>query len=219
MSYLLLVIIVLALGLGTQSYINSQYRKWSKVPISTRMTGAEAARRMLDANGLAAARIDCIAGSLTDNFDPRSQVLHLSQDVYNGTSVAATAVACHEAGHAVQHARGYTPARVRMALVPAVNFAANIWIFLLIAGIFLNLAGLVWASIILFGVAVLFQIVTLPVEFDASHRALETISASGVNAGELSGASTVLRAAALTYVASTLSSVLQLLYFVGMARD
>jgi Zn-dependent membrane protease YugP len=219
MSYFMLILVVLVLGIGTQALINSRYRKWSNVPISTNMTGAMAARRMLDANGLANAGIDCIPGTLTDNFDPRTQMLHLSRDVYNGTSIAATAIACHEAGHAVQHARGYAPARFRMALVPAVNFASNAWIVLLLIGIFLNLAGLVWFSIALFGVAVLFQFVTLPVEFDASHRAIDTIAISGANQGEVAGAQSLLTAAAFTYVAATLSSLLQLLYFVGVARN
>ena len=146
-------------------------------------------------------------------------MLHISGDVHDGTSVASTAVACHEAGHAVQHARNYAPARIRMALVPAVNFASNIWMIILIIGMLLQLTGLVWISIALFAVAVLFQLVTLPVEFDASHRALQTIEGSGVMEGELSGARSVLTAAALTYVAATLSSILQLLYFIGMARN
>lgn len=218
-SYLSLMIIILALGLLSQSYINRQYKQWSQVPISTGFTGAQAARLMLDRNGLQGVGIERIPGTLTDNYDPRTNVLRLSESSYNSTSVAATAIACHEAGHAVQHARNYGPARIRMALAPAVNVAANLWIFLFLGGIFLNMMGLVWLSIGLFAVAVLFQLVTLPVEFDASDRALQTIGTSGISAQETAGARKVLTAAAFTYVASTLSSILQLLYFVGMARD
>jgi Zn-dependent membrane protease YugP len=218
-GYLALIILPLVLGWGTQIYINSQYKKWSNVPISSHETGAQAARRMLDANGLSDVGIEHIAGNLTDNFDPKSRILHLSDGVYDNTSVAATAIACHEAGHAVQHARGYVPARIRMALVPAVSFASNAWIILLLAGWFLNLTGLVWIAIILFAVAVLFQIVTLPVEFDASHRALQTVTTSGALEGEVSGARSVLTAAALTYVAATLMSIAQLLYFLGSMNN
>ena len=220
LSYLFVIIVTLVLGLGSQAWIKRTYAKWSQVPVSSGMTGAEAARRMLDNNGLHNVRIDMIKGELTDNFDPRSNVLHLSQAVYNGRTVASTAIACHEAGHAIQHATGYTPIKVRTAIVPVVTVASNVWIFLLIIGIFLNMMGLVWVGVIMYACVVLFQLVTLPVEFDASGRAINTITLTMPLSHEQNeGASAVLRAAAFTYVASALASLLQLLYFVGMARD
>lgn len=219
-SYLGLILITLALGIGTQIYIKSCYKKWSQVPISTGMTGAQAARRMLDENGLNYVVINQVSGELSDHFDPRTNEVSLSTDVYNGRSVAATAIACHECGHAVQHARGYVPAKLRGALVPAVNFASNAWIFILLVGIFLNILGLVYVAIAFYAAAVLFQIVTLPVEFNASRRALAAVGANGMlPATETGGARKVLTAAALTYVAAALASVLQLLYLLGMSRN
>lgn len=219
-GYLLIVLLSLVLGLATQGYINSSYRKWSKVPVSSGLSGARAARAMLDAEGLRSVSIERIGGTLTDHFDPRSNVLRLSEDVHDGVSVAAAAVACHEAGHAVQHARGYVPAKLRGALVPVVNFGSNAWIFLLMLGIFLNVTGLITLAIVLFSFAVVFQIVTLPVEFDASSRALRGFAVQGGAPGttEYAGAQTVLRAAALTYVAAALVSVLQLLHLIGATR-
>ena len=219
-GYLSVILIALVLGLGSQAWIKRTYSKWSDVPVSSGMTGAEAARRMLDNNGLYNVGIDMIRGELSDNFDPRTNTLHLSQAVYNGRTVSATAIACHEAGHAIQHATGYTPIKIRTAIVPVASFASNAWIILLLIGFFLNMIGLVWAAIIMYACVVLFQLVTLPVEFDASGRALKTISATMPLSHEQNeGASAVLRAAAFTYVAAALASLLQLLYFVGMARN
>jgi len=219
-GYLSVILIALVLGLGSQAWIKRTYSKWSDVPVSSGMTGAEAARRMLDNNGLYGVGIDMIRGELSDNFDPRTNTLHLSQAVYNGRTVSATAIACHEAGHAIQHATGYTPIKIRTAIVPVASFASNAWIILLLIGFFLNMIGLVWAAIIMYACVVLFQLVTLPVEFDASGRALKTISATMPLSHEQNeGASAVLRAAAFTYVAAALASLLQLLYFVGMARN
>ena len=219
-GYLSVILIALVLGLGSQAWVKRTYSKWSDVPVSSGMTGAEAARRMLDNNGLYGVGIDMIRGELSDNFDPRTNTLHLSQAVYNGRTVSATAIACHEAGHAIQHATGYTPIKIRTAIVPVASFASNAWIILLLIGFFLNMIGLVWAAIIMYACVVLFQLVTLPVEFDASGRALKTISATMPLSHEQNeGASAVLRAAAFTYVAAALASLLQLLYFVGMARN
>jgi len=218
-SYLLLILVTLGLGFGTQAYISSTYNKWKKVPITSGLTGAQAARKMLDENGLSHVALTQVAGQLTDHYDPRSQVVSLSEGVYNSRSVAATAIACHECGHAVQHARNYVPANIRTAIVPVVNFASSIWIIALIAGIFLNIIGLIWAAIALYAAVILFQVVTLPVELDASHRAIVTIHGYGfLPAQEVKGARTMLTAAALTYVAAALSSVLQLIYLLGMAR-
>jgi Zn-dependent membrane protease YugP len=219
LEYLLLIIVTVGLGLGTQWYIKHTYKKWNKASISSGLTGAQAARNMLDANGLSHIAITRIAGELTDNFDPRTMVISLSEGVYDSRSVAATAIACHECGHAVQHARNYVPARIRGALVPAVSFASAIWMFALIGGIILNMLGLIWAAIILYAAVILFQVVTLPVELDASARAMQTVSGYGfLPASESKGARTVLTAAALTYVAAALASLLQLIYLLSFAR-
>ncbi len=215
--YLLLIVVTLVLGLGTQFYIKATYKKFSKVPIASGLTGAQAARRMLDGNGLQSAQIVEIDGQLTDNYNPQTNILSLSHDVYNGRSIAATAVACHESGHAVQSARNYGPAKMRGSLVPVVSAVSNIWPIILIMGIFMNILGLIYAAIVFYAVAVIFQVVTLPVEFDASRRGLAYIT-SNATAQEAAGAKKVLTAAALTYVAAALASLLQLIYLIGVAR-
>ena len=217
-AYVALVVISTVLGLATQSFIKSTYATWSRVPLERGCTGKDAARAMLDAEGVSGVSIEAIGGQLTDNFDPRDNVLHLSQGNLQGGSVASVAVACHEAGHAVQHARGYVPGRIRSALVPVVNFASATWILVFFAGVFLGVTGLTLAAIYLFAFCVLFQIVTLPVEFDASRRALAYIERSGMGPQALRGAKKVLSAAALTYVAAALVSVLQLLYFLSRTQ-
>lgn len=217
-AYLLLVVSSTALGMAAQSYIRSTYAMWSRVPLAGGGTGAEVAKRMLADEGVGGVRIEPIAGSLTDNFDPRSNTLRLSGENLSGGSVASAAVACHEAGHAVQHARGYLPGRVRSALVPVVNFASNAWMLVFFAGVFLGLTGLVQLAIGLFAASVLFQIVTLPVEFDASRRAVAYIERSGLGPEAVRGARKVLVAAALTYVAAALVSVLQLLYYLSRTQ-
>lgn len=217
-SYLLIIVVTLILGLGSQAMINRTYKKWSKVPARSGITGAEMARRMLDANGLYDVSVVRIAGELTDNYDPRTSTLHLSEGVYGSTSVAATAIACHEAGHAVQHAKGYAPIKIRMAVVPVVNLASNLWMILLVVGFILNIFNLVWAAIAMYACVVAFQIVTLPVEFNASGRAMNSIrSIVMLPEEQYSGARSVLTAAAMTYVASALASILQLLYYIGLA--
>lgn len=222
MTYLLLIIVTLALGFGAQAGIKAAYRKWSKVHVSNGFTGAQAARKMLDNNGLFDVQIDLIPGpvEMTDNYDPTTRTLHLSEGVYNGRTVAATAIACHEAGHALQHAMGYKPLTVRSSIVPVVSIASNAWIFVLIAGIFMHITGLIWAAIIMYACVVAFQLVTLPVEFNASARALATIRETMyLPEDQYAGCGKVLRAAAFTYVAAALGSLLQLLYFLSMARD
>lgn len=219
--YIALVIVSLVLGLGTQAYIHLTYRRWSAVPLSSGLSGREMSRRMLDEEGLDQVPIfGDVAADLGDYYDPRSNSLHLSTDSNRGASVASAAVACHEAGHAVQHARNYGPARVRSALVPVVNIGNQTWMLVLLAGIFLNLMGLVQLGIILFSLVVLFELVTLPVEFDASRRATAYIAGlPGVTQTEASGARRVLFAAALTYVAAALTSILQLLYLLSQNRN
>lgn len=214
MNYLMLIIVTFVLGLGTQAFINGSYKKYSSVDSGTGLTGAQIARRMLDDNGLTHVQVNCVAGTLTDHYDPRSQTVSLSEGIYSSTSVSAAAVACHECGHAVQHAVGYAPMNVRSALVPLANFGSSAWLVLLLIGIFLNISGLVLLAVIVYGFAVLFQIVTLPVEFNASRRGLAYANNTLGVAGN--GAKTVLTAAALTYVAAALTSIMQLLYYLSV---
>ena len=188
--YLLVVLVCTVLGLAAQSYINSTYKTWSKVR-SDGDTGATVARRMLDANGCNAVGI-------------------------KGGSVASVAVACHEAGHAAQRQSGYAMMKVRTALVPVVNFTQNTWTIVLLLGLFMNIAGLTSLALIFFSFSVLFQLVTLPVEIDASRRTVAYIEQSGMSSKQVNGAKKVLTAAALTYVAAALTSIIQLLYL--MAR-
>lgn len=217
-SYLLLVVISLALGLAAQGYINSTYKTWSKVR-SDGESGAEVARRMLDDLGCASVGIRQVAGKLTDHYDPRDNNLYLSYDNLSGGSVASVAVACHEAGHAVQRERGFLMMRVRTALVPVVNLSQSVWMVVFILGVVLNIAGLTALAIALFAFSVLFQLVTLPVEIDASRRAVAYIEASGMSEVNVRGARKVLTAAALTYIAAALTSILQLLYLLGRTQD
>lgn len=216
-QYFLLVIVSTILGLATQSYIKRTYARWSNVPVNTGETGAEVARRMLASEGAPEVGIASVSGTLTDYYDPRDNKLYLSHDNMAGGSVASVAVACHEAGHAVQNARSYAPMRIRAALVPVVNAASSAWMLVFFMGVALNLAGMVRLAIILFSFSVIFQLVTLPVEFDASRRAVEYISSCGLGATAQKGARQVLVAAALTYVAAALVSVLQLLYLLGQS--
>ncbi len=217
-GYLLLVIVSLVLGFGTQAYINSTYKRWSRVPVTGDRTGASIARSMLEANGVDGVGIEVVPGELTDHFDPRDNSLHLSQGNLSGASVASCAVACHEAGHAVQYDKHYLPGRIRTALVPAVNFASNIWMIVFIVGVSLSAVGLINVAIVLFAVSVLFQLVTLPVEFDASRRALVYLKSAGFDGQTIAGARQVLTAAALTYVAAALVSCLQLFYLLGVSN-
>lgn len=232
MSYWVLIIVTMVLGFGAQAYINSSYNKYSKVANDTGMTGAQIARRMLDENGLHDVEVVPVSGTLSDHYDPRTRVVRLSEGVYGEASVSAMAIACHECGHAVQHARGYVPMNIRSALVPVANLGSSLWLILLMAGLFLNIMQLFWAGIFLYAFAVLFHVVTLPVELNASRRGLAYITGNGspsvVNSSQAlalpgntsaQGAKTVLTAAALTYVVGALTSIMQLLYFIGMARD
>jgi len=217
--YILLFVVSLAIGFGTQAYINSQYRKYDKLPVSSGMTGAQVARRMLDAYGLVHIPVQMIPGKLTDNFDPRSNVISLSEAVFNGRSVSATAIACHECGHAVQHAQAYAPAAFRRVLWPLVNIASNLWLIALFIGIALSFVGLIWVAVIMYALVLLFQLVTLPVEFNASKRAIAYVGMGGyLPDQEYRGTRKVLSAAALTYVAGALISAIQLLRLLGMAN-
>lgn len=217
-AYMLLVLVSTVIGLAAQGYINSTYRTWSRVPAAG-ATGADVARRMLDANGCHAVDIKRVNGHLTDHYDPRDNSLHLSSENLTGGSVASVAVACHEAGHAAQKVHGYAMMKVRTALVPVVNFTQNTWMFVLMLGLFMNIAGLTTLAIVFFAFSVVFQLVTLPVEIDASRRAVAYIEQSGMGEVDVRGAKKVLTAAALTYVAAALTSILQLLYLLARTND
>ena len=217
-SYLLLIAVTLVIGLGATWYVNSQLKKYTKVPISNGLTGADAASRMLAFYGISGVEVRR-GGHGQDFFDPRSNTVTLSPDAYAGRSITATATACHEVGHACQYAQGYAPMKIRGALVPVVNLASNAWIFLLMMGIFLNIAGLTTAAIVMYAAVVIFQLVTLPVEFNASQRAMAYMNTTGLPQAEQAGSFNVLRACALTYVAAALTSILQLLWLLGQRRD
>ena len=222
----ILVLIGVVLSLWAQSRVTSTFNKYSKVRSRTGMTGAEAARRLLASQGIYDVTVQPVSGELTDHFDPKTKTVNLSQSVYNATSVAAIGVAAHECGHAMQHDQGYAPLRFRSALVPVANFGSKIsWPLIVLGLVFGGLGSpLVQIGILMFTLAVLFQLVTLPVEFNASGRAVKLLDAQGILAGdEVSGTKKVLSAAALTYVAAAASSILQLLRLIilygGRRRD
>ncbi len=227
--YFVFMIPGLILMLWAQSRVKGSYAKFSKVRNDVNLTGADVARRILDANGLYNVPVEATKGELTDHYDPRNRTLFLSQGVYGTPSIAAMGIAAHEVGHAIQHAKAYAPLQVRTAIVPAVNIGSNLGIFVLIAGIVLQFTQLAWAGVALFGLATVFALVTLPVEFDATRRAKEALANLGLVDGGLQtgeegrGVATVLNSAAWTYVASFAASLLTLLYYVmmvgGMNRD
>ncbi|MGN0302503.1 MAG: zinc metallopeptidase [Anaerotardibacter sp.] len=211
MSYLTLIVLTLIIGFGAQAWVNHALKKYARVPNSQRLTGASLAIGMLNYYGIAGVEVR-MGGAGQDFFNPKDNSITLDPDVFNGTSITALATACHEVGHACQFAEDYSPMKIRTALVPAVNLASNAWIFLLIAGLALNAMGLVNLAIIMYAVAVAFSIITLPVEFNASNRALEYMKTINLPSGEVAGSANVLRACAFTYVAAMLTSVLQLLW-------
>lgn len=218
-GYLLIMLASVVLGFATQSYIKSTFRRWSHVPVDSGLSGAQVARRILDAEGLHSVEIARVPGSLSDHYDPRTKSLGLSGEVFEVSSVAAAGVAAHEAGHAIQDARDYVWGNVRTALVPAVNFGSSAAGMLIVAGLFIGISGLLWLGIIAYAAAVLFQVVTLPVEIDASRRAIARLELSGVmGPDQLQGARKVLFAAALTYVAAALISIMNLVYYFSLAR-
>ena len=216
----LCTIIPLAFGLWAQLKVKRTFARYSQVAPSNGMSGAQAAAAVLQSSGLPNLQIRPVAGRLTDHYDPRNRTLNLSQDVGQATSLSALGVAAHEAGHAIQDARGYTPMKIRQALVPVATFGQSVWILPVFAGLILGLTGLTTIGLVLFAAVVLFQLVTLPVEFDASKRALAALEQQGLLASsEIGGARAVLNAAALTYVAGFVASLGQLLYFFLISRD
>lgn len=214
--YFILVIIPLLIGVWAQNKVNSTYRKYSRVANRNGMTGREAARRLLDQNGLQNVRIEPVSGSLTDHYDPRSNVVRLSEGVYNGASVAAVGIAAHECGHAVQYAQGYLPMKIRGAIVPVTNFGSRLAVPLILIGLLLQWYPLAYVGLIGYGLIALFQLVTLPVEFNASGRAVAALPALGMTESEQQGIKKTLNAAAMTYVAALISAVTQLLHMMSI---
>jgi len=205
------------LALWAQFRVKSAYAQMSRVPVSSGLTGAQAAARVLRDAGCENVGIEMVQGMLSDHYDPRAKVLRLSPQVYSGRSIASVGIACHEAGHAMQDAQGYAPLAMRNGIVPVASLGSGLSWILIIAGLFLAMTGLIWAGIGLFSAVVIFQIINLPVEFDASRRARVELVRSGVaTQAEDASVGKVLNAAALTYVAATLTAVMQLLYFVSL---
>jgi Zn-dependent membrane protease YugP len=219
-AFLLAFVVPMAIGLWAQHRVKSTFAKNLEVPASHGMSGAEVARRILDTNGLREVPIEETPGQLSDHYDPRSRSVHLSPEVYHGRSISSTAVGSHEVGHALQHAASYSFFQFRSAMWPAVSFASNIWFLFLIGGLFLNIIGFFYVAIALYSVAVLFQIVTLPVEFDASRRAKAQLTDLGLVAStEAAGVKSVLSAAAWTYVAGALAAIAVLLYYLSLLSN
>lgn len=210
-STIIILIPAIIFSIVAQIMVKSAFSKYSKVRNSRGLTGADAAREILDRNGLSNVRIEHISGSLTDHYDPKANVIRLSDDVYGSATVAAVGVAAHEAGHAVQYAEGYYPVKIRNAIIPVTRFGSSLSTPLVILGLALSWDFLITAGILLFCAVVLFQAITLPVEFNASGRALKTLRSSHfLEDDEMKGARSVLTAAAMTYVAAMLSALLSL---------
>ena len=225
MTYVVLVLPAVIFSLWASWNVKHTYAKYARQTNSRGLTGADAARRVLDANGLRNIPIECVGGELSDHYDPEARVVRLSDGVFNGSSTAAVGVACHEVGHAIQNAEGYLPVKIRQAIIPATNFGAKLSMPLLIGGLVLcgfipQLIYLAYVGVALYGLCALFQLVTLPTEFDASRRALRTIEGMGLLAGEeYTGAKKVLSAAALTYVAALATTLMQLLRFLILLNN
>ncbi len=207
------------LGLYAQMKLTSTYNRYSRVPTNSGRSGAQAAREILDSAGLHSMAINEVPGHLTDHYDPRKKALFLSAENYHGRTLAAVGVAAHEAGHALQHQSAYAPLNLRMTLVPIMGIATNAAMWIAMAGMFFSIAKLAWAGVIVFGIILVFQVVTLPVEFDASSRAKKQLLSLGlIDGSERAGVSSVLGAAALTYVAAMVSTLFTLLHFIMILR-
>lgn len=214
----LLIFIMLLLPIIASINVKTTFNKYAKIPNSRGLTGAQVARKILDANGLYNIRIEHISGNLSDHYDPRDGVVRLSDSTCNETSVAAVGVAAHECGHACQHAEEYTPIKIRSAIVPVTNLCSRLWYIVFIIGIlvFESFPSLVYIGIAMFSAVVLFQLVTLPVELDASNRALKTLESDSIlDANEIPHAKKVLTAAALTYVVALVTAIIQLLRLIA----
>jgi Zn-dependent membrane protease YugP len=223
-NYLIFMLPAFILMMLVQWYVKSAYNKWSQVQARSRLSGAQAAQRLIQSGGLFDVKIEGIQGNLTDHYDPRQKVLRLSRGVYEGSSVAALAIAAHELGHAMQDKEDYLPMRLRGALVPAVSIGSYLGWILILIGMFLQMTGVAWLGVLVFSGGALFALATLPVELNASARAKRLLSDTGLIQGEeeMKGVNNVLNAAALTYVAALVTAVMQLLYWVtlifGMGR-
>ena len=221
-TYMVLVLPCLLLSLWASANVNSTFKKYSHQYSQRRLTGAEAAQRVLRVNGVSGVRIERVNGNLTDHYDPRTNIIRLSDGVYSSTSTAAIGVACHEAGHAVQYATAYAPIKLRAAIIPITNFGSKLAMPLILLGLLFSMFStysdlLIYLGIACFGLSLVFQLVTLPVEFNASRRAMAAISEGGLlTQEEQAGARKTLTAAALTYVAATAVSLAQLLRLVAL---
>ena len=221
-TYIVLVLPCLILSLWASARVNSTFKKYSKQISARRITGAQAAQRVLQANGVAGVRIERVGGNLTDHYDPRTNVIRLSDSVYDNASTAAIGVACHEAGHAVQYAQNYGPIKLRAAIIPMTNIGSRLAMPLILIGLLFTTLGsfsqtIIYIGIACFGLSLVFQLVTLPVEFNASRRALEAIESGNLlTYEELRGARKTLSAATMTYVAATAVSLVQLLRLISL---
>lgn len=213
--YVGLVLVSLVIMIAAQIGVKSNYSKYSKIANARGLTGREAAEIVLRSGGVGDVSVTSVSGRLTDHYDPRTRTIRLSEGVYAANTIAAVGIAAHEAGHALQHAKGYSPLKLRNAIIPLSSYGPSIGILLLVIGALFNFEGLIWAGLILFSFAFVFQLITLPVEFNASRRALAAIRESAMlDEQEQRGAAAVLRAAAMTYVAAMLQSFMTLLYYV-----
>ncbi|MBC2578975.1 zinc metallopeptidase [Clostridium sp. DJ247] len=218
-STFIILIPALIVSAWAQFKISSTFDKYSRYSSRNGYTGAQVARMLLDSNGLYDVPVELIPGKLTDHYDPRNKTMRLSEEVFYGTSVASIGVAAHETGHAIQHKQHYAPLVIRNAIVPAVNFGSSLSWIIFFVGILFSIKGLVSLGILLFSGVVIFQLVTLPVEFNASSRALKIIESKGVlYSDELKGARSVLSAAAMTYVAAALTAISQLVRLILLSR-
>ncbi len=217
-TYLIYMIPAFILMALTSWYVKSSYNKWSRVPAQSRLTGAQAAQRLISTGGMYGVQVQGVAGNLTDHYDPRNKTLFLSQGVANVASVASVAIAAHELGHAMQDAEDYFPLRFRAALVPIVNIGSNLGWILIMIGLFLRFTELAWLGVLVFAGGAVFALATLPVEFNASARAKQLLVQTGIiqTDEEQRGVNAVLNAAALTYVAGLVTAILQLLYYVSL---
>ncbi|TZE83412.1 zinc metallopeptidase [Calorimonas adulescens] len=219
-STFIILIPAMILAIYAQGKVQSTFNKYLKYRNAHGYTGADVARRLLDMNGLYDVPIEVIGGTLTDHYDPSTKVMRLSRDVYSGTSVAAIGVAAHETGHAIQHKEGYIPLTVRNLIVPVANFGSNLAWPLFLIGLIMGIPSLLDFGIILFSAVVIFQIITLPVEFNASNRAIRLLSSENIlTDAEIKPAREVLNAAALTYLAATLTAILQLIRLIVLREE
>lgn len=212
------LLIAIGLSMVAQFKVQSTFNKYLKQRSTSGFTGLEAARRILDRNGLYNVQIEMVGGKLSDHYDPRTRVLRLSKEVYSGNSIASIGVAAHEVGHAIQHAESYAPLRLRNAIVPVVNFGSKFVFVLIMAGIVLSMSPLISLGVLAFMGIVIFQLVTLPVEFDASSRAIKNLKNGIISVEEESSVKKVLGAAAMTYVTAALVSIAQLVRLLGLSR-